>query len=211
MSRGEDTRDVVLEAALSQAVVLGLEGLSVGDLATRIGMSKSGVFAHFRSKEKLQLAVLDLAARRFQSQVIRPAFVAAPGSERVERLFVAYLRWMENGAGAGGCLMVTAAQEFDDRPGPVRDRVVDIAAEWRRVIRRTLVEAIESSDVDADADLDQMVFEFMGLALSFQQSARLLSETGARQAAVRGLRRMLVSAPRLRPQTPTDIAGALHA
>lgn len=190
MTKGKATRDAIVGQALHQAVTLGLDGLSVGGIAQSLPLSKSGVFAHFRSREALQLEVLDRAAAQFKAAVVLPAFAAPTGPDRVRALFTGYIDWMRDGAGAGGCLFVSAAQEFDDRPGLVRDRLVGIMHDWRDVVRNVVMTAAAPSCAFA-SDIEQAVFEFLALALGYQQSARLMGDRHAEARAHAGLNRML--------------------
>lgn len=192
MTKGQATRDAIVSEALHQAVVLGLDGLSVGGIAQTMPLSKSGVFAHFKSREALQLEVLNRAAAQFKTAVVRPAFACAAGPERLRTLFSAYLGWMLNGAGSGGCLFVGAAQEFDDRPGPVRERLVEILTDWRAAVR-DVVQSSVSAEALATADVEQAVFEFLALALGFQQSARLMVDQHAETRAMAGLERLIAT------------------
>ncbi len=191
MRKGEATREAIVGEALSQAIVLGLDGISVGGVSQSLSLSKSGVFAHFKSKEALQLDILNAAAAQFRSAVIDPALREVEGLPRLRRLFARYLDWMKDGAGAGGCLFVSAAQEYDDRPCAVRDRLVAILSDWRWVIRRVASDAVARDSLRSDADLEQIAFEFFGLALSYQQSLRLMGTPDAEARAMLGFDRML--------------------
>src|SRR3979490_3354906 len=118
------TREVILEHAYAIACIDGLEGLSIGTLAQDVGMSKSGVFAHFGSREDLQLAVLEHAARRYGEQVLMPVLKIGRGFPRLHALFARWLDWSIASGLPGGCIMISAAAEYDDRPGPIRDSVI---------------------------------------------------------------------------------------
>lgn len=192
MSRGAATREAIIEEALSQAVAIGLEGISVGVLAANLNLSKSGLFAHFKSKEALQLAVLEAAIDRFQAHVVAPA-VKLRGAAALAKLFSGYLDWIKAGAGAGGCLFVTAAQEFDDRPGPVRDRLVESQRQWRALLNQVVGDASTAGAFRKDADPDLATFEFIGLALAYQHAMKLLEDRRARTHAERGFERLLLN------------------
>src|SRR5690349_10613587 len=128
--KGERTRDAILDGALRLASELGLEGLSIGRLAEELDLSKSGLFAHFGSKEDLQIRTLERAAARFGEVVVRPALEAPAGEPRVRALFERWLEWPRRVRQPGGCIFVAAAAELDDRPGPARDRLVALQREW---------------------------------------------------------------------------------
>src|SRR5687768_8025264 len=131
MSKGEETRREILGSALSLASEVGLEGLSIGLLAGRVGMSKSGLFAHFESKERLQVAVLEEATRRFVDLVVAPALRAPRGKPRVVALLERWLSWSQQDFMPGGCIFLSASGELDDRPGPARDALVASQRDWQ--------------------------------------------------------------------------------
>jgi AcrR family transcriptional regulator len=190
MKKGNATRDTIIDEALAQAVIVGLEGLTVGTLASRLELSKSGLFAHFKSREALQLAVLQAAIDRFALRVVVPAFSDAEGRYRLRRLFLRHLDWISEGDGAGGCLFVTAAQEFDDRPGAVRDLLVRSQKEWRNVICKVVEDATKNGEFRKDTDSEQLAFELAGIALSYQLSLKLLQDQRARKLAERSFDRL---------------------
>jgi AcrR family transcriptional regulator len=190
MKKGSATKDAIVDEALSQAVRLGLEGITVGRLASKLELSKSGLFAHFKSREALQLAVLQAAIDRFALRVVVPAFSGTDGRHRLRRLFLRYLDWISEGDGAGGCLFVTASQEFDDRPGAVRDLLVRSQKEWRNVICSVVDDAIKNGEFRKDTDSGQLAFELAGSALSYQLSLKLLKDEQARKLAERSFDRL---------------------
>ena len=194
MSRGERTRTAILDEAFGQASRLGLEGLSIGTLARSVGMSKSGLFAHFGSKAELQTAVLERGAERFIARVVLPAIALPRGEPRVRALVDNWLRWSAGPRGApSGCLFVSAASEFDDRPGPVRDEVARQVRDWRGTLARAARIAIEEGHFRADLDPEQFAFELHALLLGYQLQARLL-ERDAQRLAEAALDRLFVSA-----------------
>jgi len=130
MSKGEQTRDAILDIALAKASQVGLGALSIGELAKEAGMSKSGLFAHFDSKENLQLEVMKSAAQRFIDQIVTPALRAPRGEPRVRALFENWFRWAKDSKLPGGCLFIAAATELDDQPGPLRDFLVGSQRDW---------------------------------------------------------------------------------
>ncbi|SEE27880.1 transcriptional regulator, TetR family [Rhizobiales bacterium GAS191] len=191
MGKGEVTRAAIISEALSQAVVGGLEGLTLGVLASSLKLSKSGLFAHFKSKEALQLAVLETAIDRFTRKVVVPALSKAEGVARLEMLFGNYLDWIRRGDGSGGCLFVTVAQEVDDRPGPVRDLLVESQTKWRGVLGQCVADTVKAKTFRADADPNQIVFEMVGIALSFQHSLKLFGDKRARLLAEQAFARLI--------------------
>lgn len=198
MSKGGNTRETIIGEALAQAVELGLEGVTLGVLANRLKLSKSGLFAHFKSKEALQLAVLESAIERFRASVIGPAFSQPKGRGRVQALVANWLDWLQGGAGSKGCLFVTAAQEYDDRPGALRDLLVRSQQEWHGALRWAAAQAVTLGEFRKDLDVDQFVFQLIGIALAFQQAQKLLDDPGARRQAEAAFGSLLAdAAPRI--------------
>jgi len=186
MGKGDDTRNAILDAALQLASRLGVEGLTIGALARRAGLSKSGLYAHFEGREDLQCAMLDAAVDRFVEQVLRPATRAPRGLPRVLVLFDRWVDWQTNRLD-GGCVFMSAASEFDDRPGPVRERVVKHVNDLMANIARAATIARDEGHLSADLDAEQFAFEFWACLLAHQQFARLLDDPQARQRATRQL------------------------
>lgn len=187
--KGNATREMILARAYDIAARHGLEGLSIGELATAAGMSKSGVFAHFGSREDLQLAVLDEAGERFVDRVLRPALSARRGLPRLRAIVQGWFEWVRQNA--GGCLLLAAASEYDDRPGPLRDRVILLESRWRAEIARAIRLAVESGELAADTDPDQMAFEIYALALAVHHDAGLFGFEVAHARGERGFERLL--------------------
>ncbi len=187
MGKANTTREMILAEALSQAVVVGLEGLSIGSLAEAMQMSKSGLFAHFKSKESLQLAVLEAAIALFTVRVVRPALAEDDPARRLERLFLGHLDWIEGDASVTGCLFITAIQEYDDRPGALRDRLVLAQREWRAMLE-TAVRGVLGEAADAGL----VAFELTGVAFAFQHALKLLGDAQARSRAEAAFRRLAV-------------------
>lgn len=186
MSKGDDTRRSILSDALELSSELGLEGVTIGMLARKAGMSKSGLYAHFQSKEQLQCQVLDAAAERFVDVVLAPAFKAPRGIERIEVLFARWLVW-EQTAFPGGCLFISAATEFDDRQGPVRDHLVGHVGDVLGAIARSARIAAEVGQFRTDVDDEQFAFDFWGVLLSYNHFSRLLGRADAEARAKRSL------------------------
>ncbi len=163
---GERTRGAILRAAASLATVDGLEGLSIGNLAAAIDMSKSGLYAHFGSKEELQLATVEAADRIFQDVVVQPALAAPPGLARVVALCDAYFDYLERGTFPGGCFFAAAALEMGTRPGPVKDRVAAWESEFAALVRGFIATALEQHELPAQEDPDRLAFELHGIMLA---------------------------------------------
>src|SRR4051794_24559151 len=167
------TRDRIITSALALATTEGLEGLTIGRLAVDLGMSKAGVIGHFGNKEALQLAVLASAVDRFRLRVLARAVGAAPGTQRLARAFDEWIDYMAEGEGHGGCFLTSVATEFDGRPGPVRDAVLEALASWSTYVKDELRAAVESGQLPKDTDVDQVIFELDGVILAANQSIQL--------------------------------------
>ncbi|MBC7931441.1 MAG: TetR/AcrR family transcriptional regulator, partial [Rubrivivax sp.] len=159
-AQGERTRAAILETAVHLASAEGLEGLTIGRLATELSMSKSGLFAHFGSKEELQLATVEAARAVFIREVIRPVFDVAHGMPRLWKLCDDWISYVQGEVFRGGCFFAAVAAEFDSRPGPVRDRIAGIMKEWLATLRRAVVEAQGEGHLDKDVNPTQLAFEF---------------------------------------------------
>jgi AcrR family transcriptional regulator len=173
MRKSADRQEEILNAALEQASLLGLEALTIGSLAEAVGMSKSGLFAHFSSKENLQIAVLRYAADRYADRVLRPAFEAPRGIARIEALGEAWLDWVRQGL-PGGCPFLSAVMEYDDRPGPVREHVYKELARFRQTLVQLCRQTVEAGDFRGDVDVDQWAFDFFSLYLGAHFQIRML-------------------------------------
>ncbi len=179
MSKGEETRQAILDEALMLASTIGVAALSIGALAERTGMSKSGLFAHFGSKEEMQLAVLREAEERFLGVVFRPALRAPKGLGRLRALFANMITWTEKSELPGGCPIEAAAHEFDDKPGPVRDVVAASRTTWRRSLADAVRKAMETGELRQDTDAEQFAFEIDGISMACHQTHRLLNDPDA--------------------------------
>lgn len=177
-AKGAATRSHIIERALERVRVGGFESLSIGSVAETAAMSKSGVFAHFGSREELQLAVLDAAAERFTREVFVPALRAPRGLARLRAIATRWLDWLR--LNEGGCPMVGAAVEFDDRPGPVRERVVFYEERLRAELVRAVRLAIETGELRADTDAEQIAFELFAISLATHHDHRLLDDASPR-------------------------------
>jgi AcrR family transcriptional regulator len=189
--KGQETRDRILDIAVRGASVGGLEGLSIGGLAREAAMSKSGIFAHFGSKEDLQIAVMEAARADFIDTVLRPAVEAPRGEPRLGALFEAWLDWEAGERYPGGCPIVVAAIEFEDRPGPVRDVVARILAESLWVLERAVGLGVEEKHFRPEVDPAQVAFELHGVLMSYNLQHRLLGRDDARERARAAFRAIL--------------------
>ncbi len=178
MSKGQATKDTILDEAVGIASRVGFNGLTIGQLAETTGMSKSGLFAHFRSKEALQLETLERGRERFTDLVIRPTLRAPRGIDRVRTLVESWLVW-ETEALQGGCVFVAGSVEYDDQPGPMRDALVRNQRDWAEFIATVAGTAVSEGDFRADLDLEQFAFALQGLMYAYHHSARLLRDPRA--------------------------------
>jgi AcrR family transcriptional regulator len=183
-SKGEQTRTAILDEALKVASKLGLEGLTIGTLAEASGMSKSGLFAHFGSREDLQLAVLEHAAQRYGERVLMPALRIERGLPRLRAMFERWLDWAIASGLPGGCIMIAAAAEYDDRPGPIRDAVIANQHRGNGVIRKAARLAVEEGHLRSDTDPEQIAFELLGIVLAAHNHRRLLGDKEARKRSL---------------------------
>jgi AcrR family transcriptional regulator len=173
VSKGEETRSSVLGKALSLATEVGLEGVTIGKLADHVGMSKSGLFAHFSSKENLQVAILDEAVERFIAFVVTPALRKPRGEPRVRALVERWLDWSKAEFLPGGCIFVTAGVELDDRPGPARDRFVAAQKDWLATLAHAARIAVEEKHFRRDLDCDQVAHEIFSIAYGYHFLRRI--------------------------------------
>ena len=183
-TKGERTRAAILDAALRLVSKSGLDGLTIGTLAEATGMSKSGLFAHFGSREELLLAVLAHGQAQFTEVVFQPALAKPRGLPRLRAMFVNWLDWTESAELPGGCPMIGGAAEFDDRPGPVRDTLAGGQRTWIETLKRAVRQAIEEGQLAAGTDPEQVAFEMFGIALVVHHHRRLLGYKKARERAL---------------------------
>jgi AcrR family transcriptional regulator len=187
------TRDRIIDSALTLASAEGLEGLTIGRLATGLAMSKAGVIGHFGSKEALQLAVLEAAVERFTLRVPARAVGARPGTERLTRTYDEWIAYMAEGEGHGGCFLTSVASEFDGRPGPVRDAVLAALGAWTAYVLAELDTAVETRQLPERTDVDQLAFELGGVILAAGQSIKLHRDPQAPTRARRAIARLLIA------------------
>jgi AcrR family transcriptional regulator len=189
LPKGRQTRAAILDAALGLASHMGLEGLSIGALAEVTQMSKSGVFAHFGSREELQISVIREYHARFDEEVFRPAVREARGMPRLVALFERWVRRVSLELDSG-CIYISGAVEFDDRPGPVRDALAAMVQTWHAALGRAIRIAVDEGHLRADTDPAQMLFEMHGLILALHHDARFLRIPGALDRARAGFVRV---------------------
>lgn len=190
LQKGQQTRATILEAALGLASSMGLEGLSIGALAEVTQMSKSGVFAHFGSREELQISVIREYHAKFEEEVFFPAVREARGLPRLRALFE---RWVKRVSVEldSGCIYISGAVEFDDRPGPVRDALATMVQAWHTALEKAIRIAIDEGQLRPDTDPLQMLFEIHGLILALHHDARFLRIPGALDRARHAFERVL--------------------
>ncbi len=190
LQKGQQTKAAIVDAALNLATQVGLEGLSIGALADATQMSKSGVFAHFGSREELQISVIREYHNRFEQEVFNPALDQPRGLPRLRAMFA---NWMQRTSVEidSGCLYISGAVEFDDREGPVRDALVSSVMTWHSALRRAIQSAREIGHLRADVDDNQMLFEIHGLILALHYEARFLKHPGSIARANAGFDRIL--------------------
>jgi AcrR family transcriptional regulator len=177
--RSDRTRAAILRRAVDLASTEGLEGLTIGRLAEDLKMSKSGLFAHFGSKEELQLATVDAAKQIFVEKIMEPAFQNAPGMPRLWALCDLWLSHVEHKVFAGGCFFTAASFEFDSRKGPVRDRIAGIMSHWLQALARTVTEAQQAGHLDPAIEPSSLAFEINSLAMGGHWANQILDDKGA--------------------------------
>jgi len=191
MTKGETTRDTVLREAVDLASVVGLNGLTIGELASHTGLSKSGLFRHFGSKEALQVATLQQGVRRFVDSVVRPALRQPRGVERLRALFDGWLEWSDTSGPRGGCLFVAAAIELDDQPGPARDYLVETQREWLATIELSAKLATDAGAFRPDLDCMQFAHDLYGIYLGYHMTNRLFRDPSARKRTIASFDRLM--------------------
>jgi len=179
-TKGYERRSKILDTAFRMATSDGLSGLSIGGLAKAVGMSKSGLFAHFKSKEALQKEVLEQGVAEIIDQVIRPSIILPRGEKRLRALFTNWLNWAaDSEKNPGGCIFLAASMELDDQPGLLRDYLTETQCDWIDSIKRVLHSGIQAGDFRSDLDVDQVAFAFHGALMSFHFYKRLLRDPNA--------------------------------
>jgi AcrR family transcriptional regulator len=191
MKKGEETRAAIVDQALASASVTGLNGLSIGRLASQMDLSKSGLFSHFGSKEALQVAVIHEVVERFIEQVIRPSFAENTGVRRLEALFDNWIQWSNEKGFPGGCPLIAASIEFDDQPGMIRDHVLEQQQAWLDCIERMAKKAVQEGAFRSDLVLRQFAFELNAIGLGLSNSLRLMKDGDAGRLARTAFQRLM--------------------
>ncbi|AKU90855.1 TetR/AcrR family transcriptional regulator [Vulgatibacter incomptus] len=184
MRKGDFTRQAILDHAVKSASKVGLDGLSIGVLATELGMSKSGLFAHFASKEALKVEVLERAAVMFYETVMLPALAAERGLPRIRAIFTRWMDWAEHAGLLGGCIFVAAAVELDDQPGAARETLVRTQADWLDALAKSAEIAMGVGHFRPELDPDQFAHELYATMLGLYHASRLMRDPRARERAV---------------------------
>jgi AcrR family transcriptional regulator len=165
-SKGQTSRETILLTAARLATIKGLMGLSLGELAAEVGMSKSGLYAHFKDKEELELATIETAAVILNREVLQPAMKAQAGTERLKAVANLFISHLERRVFPGGCFFAAVAAELDTHPGPARDRVVEVLDKWLLLLRQCILDAQTFGEIDPKADVAQAVFEIEAMLLA---------------------------------------------
>ena len=194
MSKGDETRSTVLGSALSLATKVGLDGLTIGKLAEHVGMSKSGLFAHFSSKENLQVAILDEASERFVALVVAPALKKPRGEPRLRALFEHWMAWSKVDFLPGGCIFIQVGVELADRPGPARDRYLASQKDWLGVLAGAARIAIEERHFRKDLDVELFAHEMYSLAGGYHFLRRIVEPARAERRTRAAFERLVTDA-----------------
>jgi len=190
--KGALTKSSIIEAALAIASKSGLEGLTIGNIAEAVNMSKSGVFAHFGSREELQVAVVGEYYQRFQDLVFSPALIKPKGLPRLNYMIQTWLK-MSIGADSSSCFFIAGAVEFDDQPGIVRDELVRSVEDWRSAIRRAIYESIEAGHLKKSVNADALLFQLYSIVLGVHHDSRFLENPKCLAIANRLIKEILSS------------------
>ena len=191
MRKGDQTRERIVDLALELASRDGLAGVSLGQIADRVGMSKSGLFAHFTSKDELHIEVIRAASDSFRREVFEPALRAARGEPRLKAIVERWIAWDEDAGRPGGCPITQLATELDDKPGPARDALVETQQSWMLALTHAVGLAKEEGHLRPDVDPDLFAFQIHGLFLSFHQSRRLLRDPRAKSRVRAAFKQLL--------------------
>ncbi|HEU4523335.1 MAG TPA: TetR/AcrR family transcriptional regulator [Thermoanaerobaculia bacterium] len=204
--KGERTRQSILEHAVDLASLEGLEGLTIGRLADELGMSKSGLFAHFGSKEELQLATIQAAGERFISEVLQPALREPRGLPRLMAICHSWIEYIGRDVFPGGCFFAAASFEFDGRPGTVRDAIVKAMDDWIGALERAIVMAQNEGHIDPSVDAKQLAFELNSLFFGANFSHQLREDKLALEYATKAIESRL-AAIRITPSSRRAASG----
>jgi AcrR family transcriptional regulator len=190
-SKGQASRENILRAAAKLATTKGLDGLSIGDLAAEVGMSKSGLYAHFKSKEDLELATIEMAATIFEREVLRPVPAAPTGSKKLLALVNSFLDYLKRQIFPGGCFFAAVGMELDTRPGPARDKVIAVQQQWLSLLRQCFLDAKANGEVDDGTEIEQAVFETHAMLLAANFLFVMSNDTTKLKQARRGVDHVL--------------------
>jgi AcrR family transcriptional regulator len=190
-SKGQASRATILRTAAMLATTRGLDGLSIGDLAAEVGMSKSGLYAHFKSKDELELATIETAAAIFDSEVLQPAAQAQAGKQRLWALVDAFLSHLERRVFPGGCFFAAVASELDTRPGPARNLVVTVLDRWLSMFRQCILDAQASGEIDPEAEVAQATFEVQAMLLAGNFQFVMTNDSARLSQARKGVEHVL--------------------
>jgi AcrR family transcriptional regulator len=193
-SKGQTTRKRILDRALELAGTRGLDGLTIGELASDLELSKSGLFAHFKSKERLQLEILEVAADHFAQHVLVPALAQPRGIARLEAIFANWLEWIRSNQPMGGCIFIAGAMEWDDREGPVREALVHWFEELYGMLERAVRLCVDTGDFRSDLDVKALAYDLHAVAMKFHLDVRLLRSPIAAERARSAFDRLLSQA-----------------
>lgn len=193
MAKGADTRARILDRAFRLAGRYGVEGVTLGALAAELGLSKSGLFAHFASKEELSVEVLRTTAERYVTHVIRPALKAPRGEPRIRRIFENWVAWLRDPSLPGGCPIVAASVELDDKPGAPREFLVQAQKDLLATLAKAAKLAMDEGHFRDGLDADQFAFELLGIMLAYHHNLRLLRDDNASKRAHAAFERLLAS------------------
>ncbi len=194
MRKGDRTREAILDQALELASVVGVEGLSIGVLATATGLSKSGLFAHFGSKVALQVALIECAAEQFLDHVVRPVRRGTSGLARLSAYFENWVAWIDKSGRSGGCPLVAAAIELDDRDGPARECLVRLQRQWLDALARVAGQAVERGEFRADLECEQFAHDLHAVILGYHNARRLLRDPDAERRVHQGFASLVAAA-----------------
>ncbi|MEO8503541.1 MAG: TetR/AcrR family transcriptional regulator [Acidobacteriota bacterium] len=197
MSKGDIRRQQIVDTAMREASNLGLEGITLGVLADKLRLSKSGLFAHFESKEQLQLAVLEEAIQRFIAQVVQPGLAEPRGEPRVVALWEGWQRWILGQGTERGCFFMSLTAEYDDRPGAVREGLVRSQKDWLGALERAAGQAVSEGHFRPDLDLKLFAYEFTGLGMALQYALKLVGDPKAASRARQAFAAMLARSRRV--------------
>jgi AcrR family transcriptional regulator len=190
-TKGEETRSQILAAAVEQASACGFESLTIGTLAERTGLSKSGLFAHFGSKLDLQIAALDEAARQYTAAVFLPAMKAPRGLKRLRAMFENWIAWPQRAKLPGGCPIDAATREYHHQPGPMRDAVMERQKLLDRELGKMVQMAVDAGELSRKADIAQLVYDLIGIVLVFYRAEPMLGFEESRRRARVAFERLL--------------------